>query len=47
MTTDPDRRKGEAGGRDRLPWQRAALLVGLLSVAGWVLILLVSRWLLG
>lgn len=47
MTKDPDRRKREAGGRDRLPWQRAALLVGLLSVAGWLLIVLVSRWLLG
>jgi hypothetical protein len=47
MTNEPDHRKGEAGRRDRLPWQRAALLVGLLSVVGWGLILLVSRWLLG
>ncbi len=47
MKLDP----GEAGRgedrRERLPWQRAALVVGLLSLACWIIILLVTRWLLG
>jgi hypothetical protein len=45
--SDPDGVRRAAGRRDRLPWPRAALLVAVMSVAGWLLILTVSRWLLG
>jgi len=48
VTLEPEeRQRADTRGRDRMPWQRAALLVALLSVGAWVLIAMLTRWLLG
>jgi len=47
MTPGPDMPGDGQDEGQRMNWRKAALVIGIMSAAGWGLIILVSGWLLG